>query len=210
MSVKTKFGTAYKDYHGYMRISSVKGGNHNKLVHRLVFEDFYKIKLPADVIIHHNDGDKTNNEIWNLIPLTNEEHSRMHHTGAVFTEERCRRISEAKKGFKYSEESKQKMREAKLGKHQPLEMVVNRSRTNNKMGLFRVFKSQNKSCKQGFDYCYNYTENNKRKEIHSIDILKLKKRVIEKGLPWIVVDENKLKLEFGDVLAKKILKAIGE
>ena len=210
MSVKTKFGTAYKDHHGYMRISSVKEGNHNKLVHRLVFEDFYKIKLPSDVIIHHNDGDKTNNEIWNLIPLTNEEHSRMHHTGAVFTEERCRRISEAKKGFKYSEESKQKMREAKLGKRQPLEMVVNRSRTNNKMGLFRVFKSQNKSCKQGFDYCYNYTENNKRKEIHSIDILKLKKRVIEKGLPWIVVDENKLKLEFGDVLAKKILEAIGQ
>ena len=208
MSVKTKFGTAYKDHHGYMRISSVKEGNHNKLVHRLVFEDFYKIKLPSDVIIHHNDGDKTNNEIWNLIPLTNEEHSRMHHTGAVFTEERCRRISEAKKGFKYSEESKQKMREAKLGKRQPLEMVVNRSRTNNKMGLFRVFKSQNKSCKQGFDYCYNYTENNKRKEIHSIDILKLKKRVIEKGLPWIVVDENKLKLEFGDVLAGKVLAAI--
>lgn len=208
MSVKTKFGTAYKDYQGYMRISSVKEGNHNKLVHRLVFEDFYKIKLPPDVIIHHNDGDKTNNEIWNLIPLTNEEHSRMHHTGVVFTEERCRRISEAKKGFKYSEESKQKMREAKLGKRQPLEMVVNRSRTNNKMGLFRVFKSQNKSCKQGFDYCYNYTENNKRKEIHSIDILKLKKRVIEKGLPWIVVDENKLKLEFGDVLAGKILAAI--
>ena len=200
MSVKTKFGTAYKDYHGYMRISSVKEGNHNKLVHRLVFEDFYKIKLPSDVIIHHNDGDRTNNEIWNLIPLTNEEHSRMHHTGAVFTEERCRRISEAKKGFKYSEESKQKMRDAKIGKKQTLDTMIARGKTSNKLGLFRVFKAQNKSCKNGFDYCYNYTEDGKRKELHSVDILKLKKKVIQKELPWIILDEEKLKANFDESL----------
>lgn len=214
MSIETKFGTAYVDTHGYLRISSVKEGNHNKLVHRLVFEDFYNISLneefPDGVIIHHEDGNKLNNEIWNLVPMTNQEHSIMHHTGVKFTEERCRKISEAKKGFKYTEESKQKMREAKLGKSQPMEMMLNRSKTVNKIGLFRVFKAPNKSCKKGFDYCYNYTENNKRKEIHSVDILKLRKRVIEKGLPWIVVDVNKVKAEFGDNLADRILSAISE
>lgn len=208
MSVKTKFGTAYKDYQGYMRISSVKEGNHNKFVHRLVFEDFYKIKLPSNIIIHHLDGNKQNNEIWNLIPLTNEEHSRLHHTGVKFTEERCKKISEAKKGGIMSEESKQKMREAKLGKKQPLEMIINRNRACNTLGIFRVFKSQNKSCKQGFDYCYNYTDGDKRKELHSINILKLRQRVIDKGLPWIIVDEEKVMMEFSDNVANNILKAI--
>lgn len=208
MSIETKFGTAYKNSQGYMVISSMKEGNHNKFLHRLVFEDFYKIKLPSNIIIHHNDGDKTNNEIWNLIPLTNEEHSRMHHTGAVFTEERCKKISEAKKGCIISEESKQKMREAKLGKKQPLDMIINRSRASNTLGIFRVYKSQNKSCKQGFDYCYNYTEGDKRKEMHSIDILKLRKRVINKGLPWVIIDEEKVRLEFSENTAIKLLTAI--
>ena len=208
MSIKTKFGNAYVTSGGYLAISSIKEGNLNKLVHRLVFEDFYKIKLPSDVHIHHLDGNKQNNEIWNLVPMTNQEHSTLHHTGVKFTEERCKKISEAKKGYEYSEEAKQKMREAKLGKKQPLEMIMNRSKTTNKLGLFRVFKAQNKSCKQGFDYCYNYTDGNKRKELHSIDILKLRKRVIEKGLPWVIIDEEKVRLEFPPEVADKIIQTI--
>jgi len=192
----------------------MKEGNHNKLVHRLVFEDFYKVNLDdffdEKMIIHHEDGNRLNNNIWNLVPMTNQDHSVMHHTGVKFSEERCKRISESKKGFKYSEESKQKMREAKIGKKQPISMMINRAKSMNKIGLFRVFKAQNKSCKQGFDYCYNYVENGKRKELHSVNILKLKRRVIEKGLDWIVIDENKVMDEFGIEMANRILDTISD
>lgn len=54
-SFKTKFGTAYVTSRGYVKICSVKEGNENKLLHRLVFEDFYNVKLPSNIIIHHND-----------------------------------------------------------------------------------------------------------------------------------------------------------
>ena len=47
---------------------------------------------------------------------------------------------------------------------------------------------------------YNYTEDGKRKELHSVDILKLKKKVIQKGLPWIILDEEKLKANFDETL----------
>ena len=46
----TKFGTA-KIYRGYYIITSRKEGNHGKFLHRLIFEDFYKIKLPKHIII---------------------------------------------------------------------------------------------------------------------------------------------------------------
>ena len=66
----TKYGSVGLHCSGYYKITSKKEGNHNKLLHRLIFEDFYNIELPDDIIIHHLDEDKTNNEIWNLIPLT--------------------------------------------------------------------------------------------------------------------------------------------
>ena len=73
----TKFGTA-KIYRGYYIITSRKEGNHGKFLHRLIFEDFYKIKLPKHIIIHHNNENKLDNNIWNLIPMSKEEHSLLH------------------------------------------------------------------------------------------------------------------------------------
>lgn len=78
MSVTTKFGTAGISDEGYYRITSVKEGNLNKLLHRLVFEDFYQTEIPEDWIIHHEDGNKLNNEIWNLVPMTKSEHAAIH------------------------------------------------------------------------------------------------------------------------------------
>ena len=76
--IKTKYGNATLNDYGYYHISSGKEGNHGKFLHRLIFEDFYNIKLPSNIEIHHDDGDKTNNEIWNLIPLTKSEHRLLH------------------------------------------------------------------------------------------------------------------------------------
>ena len=75
--LKTEFGRA-KVKKGYYTITSKKEGNYNKLLHRLIFEDFYKIKLPSHIIIHHEYRNKLNNEIWNLVPMTNSEHLKIH------------------------------------------------------------------------------------------------------------------------------------
>ena len=87
MILKTKYGSAGLRPDGYYVIRSRKEGNRGKLLHRLIFEDFYQCDLnevfPEGVVIHHVDEDKTNNEIWNLIPLTNAEHTAIHKAGAT-------------------------------------------------------------------------------------------------------------------------------
>ena len=77
-AIQTKYGKARINEYGYYRINSSIEGNHLKLLHRLVFEDFYNIKLPSHIEIHHEDGNKLNNEIWNLVPMTKSEHMKLH------------------------------------------------------------------------------------------------------------------------------------
>ena len=95
MTVQTKYGTAGISDDGYYRIYSKKEGNHMKLLHRLIFEDFYQTELPSDWIIHHEDGNKLNNEIWNLIPMTKQEHVEIHHKGKIVSFESRKKISKA-------------------------------------------------------------------------------------------------------------------
>ena len=152
--IHTKFGTAKIDKKGYYYITSRKEGNNGKFLHRLVFEDFYKIKLPKDVFIHHNDGDKTNNEIWNLIPLSLAEHTALHNHQIEYTENRRTNISNSL------------------------------SKTKNTSGFYRVSKMKTNKAKQGFTWVYRYYENGKRKSISNINIEKLREKVLSKGLEW--------------------------
>jgi hypothetical protein len=78
MSITTKFGTAEISDDGYYRITSVKEGNLNKLLHRLIFEDSHQTKIPDGYIIHHEDGDKLNNNIENLVLMTKSQHAAIH------------------------------------------------------------------------------------------------------------------------------------
>lgn len=89
----TKFGNAKVDK-GYYRISSGKEGNHGKLLHRLIFEDYYGITILPGNIVHHKDGDKLNNHIDNLEIMDGKKHISYHNTGR-----------------KHSELEKQKMRD---------------------------------------------------------------------------------------------------
>ena len=121
MSIKTKFGNAcLKD--GRYIISSNEKGNRNKFLHRLVFEDYYNIKLdeefPDGVVIHHEDGNPTNNEIWNLVPMTLAEHNTIHTKGRIASDELRKRLSEQRQGKNHpmygkhhSEESRKKISE---------------------------------------------------------------------------------------------------
>lgn len=164
MIISTKFGRA-SIKQGYYTIHSKKEGNYGKLLHRLVFEDFYNIKLPEHIVIHHNDGDKINNKIWNLIPMTNSEHMKIHSKGEnnpMFDK-----------------------------KHNPQTLKQMSLSQNNSTGFFRVNKIKRKT-KQGFVWAYMYYKQGAKYQtfISSIDLRKVKEKVLKKGLEWFIVNED--------------------
>lgn len=57
-------------------------------VHRYVAQTFYGIVLTSDLVVHHKDENKLNNEPSNLEIMTYEEHGRHHHE-AVREERLC-------------------------------------------------------------------------------------------------------------------------
>jgi len=77
LTIKTKFGNA-KIENGYYRIISKKEGNKGKLLHRLIWEDFYGKPIPNGYSIHHKDGNPLCNEIWNLQCCEHSKHMRFH------------------------------------------------------------------------------------------------------------------------------------
>lgn len=180
-SIQTKFGNASVDKNGYYIIHSNEKENKGKKLHRLIFEDFYNINLnkefPEGVVIHHNDGNKLNNEIWNLIPMSNSEHSSIH--SFPHTDETKKHLSEIKKGKKIGRNSKQ--------------TLINKSKAVNPTGYFRVTIIPKLGTKQGFLWLYEFYDGDeeKYKRITSVSLKKLKEKVLAKGLDWLIVDENK-------------------
>lgn len=238
--IKTKYGNATLNDYGYYHITSGKEGNHCKYLHRLIFEDFYNIKLneefPEGIIIHHVDGNKTNNEIWNLIPIPLSEHSKLHrneeeepfyskpktlshkmrisqqhNTTGIF------RVLPYTKGVKYAyydsdnkrkwltaptlNKLKEKVLEkgfewivldetlAKQTEKKYLEKYL-KTHENHSSGIKRVRKKKSKTAKQGFIWEYVAQKDNKRLYISSIDLDKLKEKVLARGLKWEVIEEE--------------------
>ena len=102
--METKFGTAKIWGNGYYYITSTKEGNFKKLLHRLIFEDFYG-EIPKGCVIHHKDENPLNNCIMNLQLLTESQHHKLHSTGEnnpfygrKHSEETKRLIGEKSKG----------------------------------------------------------------------------------------------------------------
>lgn len=172
--LKTEFGRA-KVKKGYYTITSKKEGNYNKLLHRLIFEDFYKIKLPSHIIIHHEDRNKLNNEIWNLVPMTNSEHLKIH--------------SRNEDNGMYGR------------KHRKNTLKLMSISQNNSTGFFRVNKIT-RNVKQGFVWAYMYYKKGEKHQtfISSVNLMKVKEKVIAKGLDWFVIDED---------IAKSVCKEYG-
>ena len=70
--------------------------------------------------------------------------------------------------------------------HQPKKRKKYRTRS----GFFRVQKSRNSQCKQGFIWVYRIMDEKPERRLASVDILKLKKKVQNEGHEWCVVDEK--------------------
>ena len=180
--IHTKFGNAHIDK-GYYRISSVKEGNRNKMLHRLIFEDFYG-EIPEGYIVHHKDENKTNNCILNLQLIRWDAHTSLHNIGNTnnlgkkHSDESRKKMSIALKGRIHSESHKKK-----LGK--------SNSKTRNVYGFYRVTHKKDSTCKQGFLWVYQYYQDDKRKKYYSTTLNGLKQKVMENGLEWVILDEEK-------------------
>lgn len=195
--IQTKWGTAKVWNTGYYTISDNTKGHYKKLLHRLIFEEFYQSTLPEDWIIHHDDENKLNNEIWNLVPMTRKEHAAYHNSG-----EKCHFYGVSKTGKNsprygklLSEEAKLKISQSKIGVKLPKSTGINMSKNKNTSGFYCVSTKPCPKCNIGFSWIYQYyDETFKKKVIHSVDLLKLKRKVLDRNLLWKVMDINNAKL----------------
>lgn len=171
----TQFGTAKLNQYGYYQITTSKEGYFGKYLHRLIWEKFYNFKIPLNYIIHHKNGNKQDNCILNLQIMKIEEHSKYHNTGKTASVETKLKMSKQKTGENNHF----------YGKQHNLSSKLKMSKSKNSTGFFRVYKSKEKTCKQGFRWVYRYMVNGKMKSIKSCNLKKLKEKVEKQGLKWI-------------------------
>lgn len=67
------------------------------------------------------------------------------------------------------------------------------SETKNTTGFYRVSKKKNLQLKQGFRWVYRYYQDGKQINISSINLYKLKEKILSKNLEWEIIDEEKAK-----------------
>lgn len=79
------------------------------------------------------------------------------------------------------------------------------SKKSSSTGFYRVSKKKCKTCQFKTSFVYQYKINGKRKEIWGVDINSLKKKVLDKNLDWIILDEEKANniLKENSLLSKK-------
>ena len=107
--------------------------------------------------------------------------------GRTFSDEHRKNLSKAHKGKKLSDEHRANMSKAqKNRKHRPhkLSSKIKMSEARNTRGFYNVSKQKEPTCKQGFIWRYLYQENGKTKKLASVNLDKLKEKVLAKGLEW--------------------------
>lgn len=70
---------------------------------------------------------------------------------------------------------------------------IRQSQTKTSTGFYRISLHKCSGCLKGFRWIYNYKASKKQKEISRVNLSKLKEAVLQKGLKWQVVDEEKAK-----------------
>ena len=72
---KTSKGYCLKP-NGYYEIT--RGKNKGRMLHDVIYEQFYNMKLDENDIVHHINGKRTDNDIRNLARMTRSEHCSLH------------------------------------------------------------------------------------------------------------------------------------
>ena len=89
------------------------------------------------------------------------------------------------KNKKFSDEHKKKISENNArywqGKPRSKETRKKISEVHNTTGFYRVCKEKNNTCKQGFVWRYKYQYKSTRKQISSVNLLKLKEKIESKA-----------------------------
>lgn len=92
----TRFGTCLINQDGYYEVASVKEGNQDKLLHRLIYMDFYGVELPSNIHVHHRNKQKLDNCILNLEAIPASDHMSLHRKGVKLSREVKLKMSKAK------------------------------------------------------------------------------------------------------------------
>ena len=93
-------------------------------------------------------------------------------------------------GKKHLEETRKKMSKAHSGKKKSEEHRKKISEARNTTGYYRVGKKKYLTCKQGFMYTYRYYgDDGKQRNIYSVSLEKLEKKVKAKGLEWFKLEK---------------------
>ena len=163
MTIPTRFGNVLINKNGYLKVCSEKEGNFNRLLHRLIYEDYYGIEIPSNCVIHHINGNKLDNRISNLQMMTKEEHGKLHNTGE---------------------------NNPSYNVKKPLNSKIKLSKKRNSTGFFRVSKKKDKAYRKGYTWQYRYNEKGEVKIIIANKLEVLKQKVIAEGLIWAVIDKN--------------------
>lgn len=170
-TLHTKFGNCSLNNVGHYRVTSRNEGNHGKLLHRLIWEDFYGCEVPKGFVIHHKNGDKLDNCILNLQLMRDKEHRSFHNTGKDNSNEN----------------------NPMWNKNHKLTTKLKISSRHTKTGIYRVNLRMSPRSKKGYRWYYEFRDENTKQTISATDLMSLKKRVLNNEWDWIVVNEDKLK-----------------
>lgn len=141
-----------------------------------VYDDKKKVLTSID-LLKLKDRIRFNNLQWIVL---DENKAR-----DCFIENKENRIKYPSKKI-VSEETKEKLRQINLGKTHSKDTKLKMSKSRGTSGVYYVSKENDKRYSQGFRWKYTYTgEDGKTHKLCSVDIEKLKKKVLDKCLEWI-------------------------
>jgi len=104
-----------RNYDGILWYKTTKGywtNNKYGSQHRYIYEKLTGLKVFDYQVVHHLDGDPSNNIAENLVCMTKSDHSYLHN----ILSNKGKRFGEANKGKKYSNNHKRKLSESHFGK----------------------------------------------------------------------------------------------